>query len=341
MPYEPVGAAAHVGDVLLFHNDDGFFTVNWFIQHIDGTEWNHSAHVYADDVVAQSEPSTGVGSVALQPRLDDAAYVGVLRLRSHPEDFSPLTARTQWYLARHDRYDYEAIVLLALLCLTRQWSLPFGAGRLLRFFLDGAASFLLDLEDRAKEPLICSALTYKCYNEAIPDQDDDAFTIVSNVNLAAVSPAVSTFGARGILRGRGVDPRSILGRLLRQPERILRESAPVTELRRSTADAAPLTFDARDARFQELLAAAAAAGESGSVTSDQFLADPASRDSIDRFVHSVAVIRGRAPAGEMILSNSLYLMSSYSAVAAEADHFVTPGDISKAPELEQVATYRH
>ena len=150
-------------DMLLYH---GGSAVSQLIQWFDGSEYSHSS-IYDGEMVLEAIPD-GVRRRSLKVSLADTLYVDVWRLRKEgnfigsPElPSGPVLEVVGRYAGDGDRFAYEEVVLLALLCTSRRLPLPF-----LRWALDSAASRLVDMADGGKEPMVCSELVYRCFSEA-------------------------------------------------------------------------------------------------------------------------------------------------------------------------------
>jgi len=160
------------GDVLLY---SGSSFLDSLIRFFDGSEYNHSSIFDGTDVA--EAVAAGVVSDSIAESIQDQDYVDIYRFNSddgtplggpgYPPD--PVLGRIAYYVAQHDRYAYEQLLLLALLTTTRR--LPFigwvpGLASLLRTILDGAAEALNQIIAAGKQPMICSELVYRCYSEA-------------------------------------------------------------------------------------------------------------------------------------------------------------------------------
>jgi hypothetical protein len=150
-------------DVLLYHGDS---PVSRIIQWFDGTVYSH-ASIYDGSMIVEAIVG-GVIKRDVAVSVSDSLYVDVWRLRKHghfigtPElPAGPVIDVVDRYAEEGDRYAYEELLLLAMLCTARRLPLPF-----LRWALDGAASFLEELVDGEMEPMICSELVFRCFSEA-------------------------------------------------------------------------------------------------------------------------------------------------------------------------------
>jgi hypothetical protein len=77
----------------------------------------------------------------------------------------PILSRIEYYQINGDRYAYEELMLLSILCITRFPPIPV-IRQVMRVYLDRSLATLPILLSDGKEPMICSELIYRCYNEA-------------------------------------------------------------------------------------------------------------------------------------------------------------------------------
>jgi len=152
-------------DVLLYH---GYSTTSRLIQWFDGSEYSHSS-IFNGHLVTEAVQE-GVLQRTVEESLEHTEYVDVYRLRKNgisigsPElPAEPVLQVIAHYADLHDRFAYEELVLLALLCTTRRLPLPF-----LRDILDSAAAVIADMLDEGRQPMVCSELVYRCFAEASP-----------------------------------------------------------------------------------------------------------------------------------------------------------------------------
>jgi hypothetical protein len=150
-------------DILLFH---GYSTISRLIQWFDGSEYSHSA-VYDGSLVTEAVRE-GVRSVTVKVSMEHTEYVDVYRLKKNGEFIGsellpsePVLQVIEKYSREGERFSYEEVLLLAILCTTRRLPLSF-----LRWALDSAADILNEMIDGDKEPMVCSELVYRCFSEA-------------------------------------------------------------------------------------------------------------------------------------------------------------------------------
>jgi len=162
------------GDVLLMQ---GTGIVSDLIRMFDQGRYSHAAIYDGQNVAEMLSPGTTVRPVA--ESVADAWFVDVYRFISNDGqplgnpglDPQPVLGRIRYYEQNRQRYAYEQILLLALLCATRseaQQNLSPVLAMILRRILDSAAEKIASMIHAGKEPMICSELVYRCYTEAGP-----------------------------------------------------------------------------------------------------------------------------------------------------------------------------
>ncbi len=168
----------------------------------------------------------GVVRRPLDTSVAGSEWVLVRRLKDTPRDMQPVLHRTQWYVDQTNRYAYEQILLLAFLCLTRKVKFTPILDRLLRSVLDNAAALLNRLSDNGREPMICSELVYRSYDEALPENSDiyslriNELPILRNLVFAVPESSSGVVSAMGLTaRGQGVHPQSLLALVASEPNR--------------------------------------------------------------------------------------------------------------------------
>ena len=162
------------GDVLLMQ---GTSIVSELIRMFDHGNYSHAAIYDGSNVVEMLTQGTTVNALATS--VQGTRFVDVYRfigndgtpLGSPGLDATPVSARIQFFEQNRERYGYEQIVLLALLCATRpeiQANLSPMLAMILRRILDSAAEVIAGMIHGGKEPMICSELVYRCFTEAGP-----------------------------------------------------------------------------------------------------------------------------------------------------------------------------
>lgn len=158
------------GDVLLYH---GTAMLSRMIRLFDGTEYSHAAIWTGTNVVEAL--GGGVVKHGLKASVAGTEYVHVYRFRDNAGHqlgaaglpAQPVVSRADQFAANGNRYAYEQLLLIALLASTRRVTAPIPFfGRLLRTMLDSATDVLARIAAAGKEPLICSELVFRCYDES-------------------------------------------------------------------------------------------------------------------------------------------------------------------------------
>ena len=179
------------GDVLLMQ---GSGLVSEFIRIFDQGKYSHAA-VYDGQQVVEMLPQ-GTTRRALDESVQDTRFVDVYRFVGSdgvhfgsPElEQQPVLDRVRHYVGEGERYGYEQILLLALLCATRREAsskLSPVEALILRRILDSAADLVAKMMHAGKKPMICSELVYKCYIEAGPRYE----IIVRGADVPALAAA--------------------------------------------------------------------------------------------------------------------------------------------------------
>ena len=162
-----------IGDVLLYWGR-GFIADLIRIGEGSGAAYSHAA-IYDGSHVMESLTKDGIEVNDPVRSIAGGKYVDVFRFRgadgaglasaTHPTQ--PVADRIAYYEAHRASYAYDSVILLAVLCATRQ--VNFGASSLVvRRILDSAAAEVDAIVSVGKEPVICSELVYRCYAEAGP-----------------------------------------------------------------------------------------------------------------------------------------------------------------------------
>jgi hypothetical protein len=158
------------GDVFLYH---GTSFVSRLIRLFDATEYSH-ASIWTGSQVIEAL-GDGVNKRSLNASVADCEYVHVYRFRDSAGNglgaaglpAAPVITIADQFGANKNRYGYEQILLLALLASARRLAAPIPfLGRILRTLLDNAMDALANLAAAGREPLICSELVFRCFDEA-------------------------------------------------------------------------------------------------------------------------------------------------------------------------------
>jgi hypothetical protein len=155
-------------DVLLYH---GTTFPSKLIMLFDGGSYSHAALYDGERVVEVI--ATGVARRSLQESVGDAKHVDVYRFQKDGRELGepgwpagPVLAAARQLGAQGERYAYEQILLLVALCATRRAPGPGLMKRFLRILLDAPGALLAKVTGLGKEPMICSELVYRCFDQA-------------------------------------------------------------------------------------------------------------------------------------------------------------------------------
>jgi hypothetical protein len=157
------------GDVVMFRGTD---FIDRLIIELDGGDYSHSASYLGEGEILEAI-AEGVKRRSLNESIGDhrPEYADVFRFRSDtniildgelPYD-PPIKARAYYYEHEGDSYAYDDLVLLGVLTTIRHTP---AIGPISRHLLDAAAEILSRIVAEGKHPLICSALVFRCFEEA-------------------------------------------------------------------------------------------------------------------------------------------------------------------------------
>ncbi len=158
----------HPCDVLLYQ---GTGILSHLIMLLDGGHFSH-AGIYDGREVVEAI-AEGVKDRPLFESVAGAKRVEVFRFRKdghHLEEAGwpsdPIVEKADEFVGEGERYAYEEILLLAPLAAARQIPLDPWTKRLLREVLDLAAGLVAKIVSLGHEPMICSELVYRSFDEA-------------------------------------------------------------------------------------------------------------------------------------------------------------------------------
>lgn len=180
------------GDILLYRVTDSITNLHSaLIRKLDGTEVSHSG-LFMGDCVAEAlalGEHAGLGTQLLTESIAGCAWVAVRRLRNVPGDMKPVLDTAQVYLDQGNRYAYEQILLLAMVCSTRKLNLSNPLlRRIVYSVINKAAVFVRSMQTGGKQPMICSEFVYRNYDEALPDKVDPYTIEIEPLWPAAARP---------------------------------------------------------------------------------------------------------------------------------------------------------
>jgi hypothetical protein len=314
------------GDILLHHNK-GF--ISDLIRRFDGSQYSHASLVYNATTVAEAN-AHGVRVDPLGPAIAAGKYTDTYRLRREPPNCDPVLARARYYLGMGERYAFEELVFLALLCTVRRIPLPRVVRVLLRKVLDAAASLLNGILAAGRQPMICSEFVYRCYDEALPEPHDAYSIDVGSYSPEPVRTAVPE-GAPHAPARRGLGADTLLAAVLRRdrvagfakrPPVVLEplRAVPAEELAQGLAEDA-----------EAYLRVAAPEPGPDWITVNDLAADDELVARLERFVTLAAGPRG---ATQQKLT-AVGLAERYETFTRSIADFVTPADLAGSPSLDR------
>ena len=303
------------GDILLSRSRG---LISEAIRFIDRSQVSHSAlfigrHGGTGRSVGEAIRE-GVVRRELSKSIDHADWVESRRLKEPPAALAPVLERAAHYLDRGERYAFEQVLLLALLCISRNLAASPVLGGLIRETLDAAAGFLLRLFDTGRQPMICSEFVFRCYDEPLP----------GTIELSARAPGAARSGEREfpLGAGGGIHRGSALFLLLERhggkfPEGDGTSAAPLR------APASPEGSNLEERIGEYFRDLQRRTPKSARVD----LASPELSPSFERFASSLH--RARQRPEEPHVPRSAVLGSLIEAAA----DFVTPGDLQRSRSL--------
>lgn len=327
------------GDVLLY-NSDGW--LSWLICKFDDAEVSHAGLYLGDGYVAEALAvgDRGVHRHDLAASFGSSNWVDVRRL-SEEQPAQAILEVAERYAWQGNRYAYGQILMLAAICLTRKIDrADWMAMRIAEKTLHGAASILRRWRRENREPMICSEFVFRTYDEAVPDVNDDPYTL-SILSQGGQQPRRRfsmrrrrLFGAAPEVTSPTAHPDSLLAELEESPDRLSCTAGPpevepteeeiraeIEELARQYSDEAP----AMTADGPYGTSAAPADAEAGAAAEDF------ARELVEATRPPLAVSDGGRYGAEAEDDESD--VERLKRVVAD---FVTPGDLHRSPSLQTV-----
>jgi len=314
------------GDVLLYC---GTAWISRLIQRLDGTAVSHASlflgkNQAGEEIVGEALMGEGLVEKPLDQSVFGAEWVCVRRRPPDALVMGPVLRRARWYLDQGDRYAYEQILLLAIICLTRKVPLKPSFGVFLRAVVERATAFLRRLRagGQDREPMICSEFAYRCYDEATPPP---------NAPYHLEIEWAATFEPAAALAGAGIDPQSVLAQLRAHPDPLEVfndvKSALAARGRTAVADrAADLPLEALAKQYlAELDDAKAPEGE----LALEPVVGPVQNLALR--IRDSDLFGARERCGAAGLDSTSPLFDQFFTTVAD---FVTPGDLLRTPSLE-------
>jgi hypothetical protein len=322
------------GDILLYR---GTSFVSKGIQFFDGSPISH-ASVYLGNGEIGEAVAHGLVVRDYRTSFHGNEWVKAYRLAAVPDDLEPVLKVAQAYLEQGNRYGYEQLFILALLCTTRRLKVTPILRRLLRTLLEAAATALTELLNAGKQPMICSEFAYRVYDEAEPSIKD-VYSIVIPGMLPL--PQDREIGeAAPPAEQRGAHPQS-LAALFAAPASRVWIGAP------SEADWAPrdLGEPTEKAELDALIAAYLQEAESGQLVEEERGLEEVGLGELqaatDRFV--INLYRATRPVEEAratreTLDEAAERSVAYQYLFQAAPDFVTPADLYTTESLVLLGT---
>jgi hypothetical protein len=192
------------GDVLLS------FGHGWLsdaIRYLDGGRYSHAG--FFDGVKIVEAAKAGIVYHDIPEDLKLQKYIHVYRYKGDKGDHlgsaefpvKPLIDVATRYRDSGEKFAYQQLFLMALLAISRKAPIPLFLKKLLRTVLDEAMGALNDVLQDNKQPVTCSELVYRIYDEAGPIQqyaltiegviEMDKFKGLAKVSRAPVSMAAA------------------------------------------------------------------------------------------------------------------------------------------------------
>ncbi|CAN5566079.1 hypothetical protein BH10BAC5_BH10BAC5_20060 [soil metagenome] len=156
------------GDILLYSRDS---LISNLIKFFDKSPYSHSG-IFVNGYILEAV-SKGVIKSLVSESILDVDFIDVYKFKAPDGEtlgdinypFEPIKNVVNKYELRHDRYAYETILLLAILTTTRRIRIQVFSW-LIKNILEHALDILNRIIADGKEPMICSELVYRCFDEA-------------------------------------------------------------------------------------------------------------------------------------------------------------------------------
>ena len=134
------------GDVLLYR---GTGLISRAIQLFDGSPLSHAALYLGGGEIGEA---VAQGLVVQDHRTSfhGSEWVKAYRLVDAPDDMTPVLERARHYLEQGNRYGFEQLLILGMLCMSRKMEITPILRRLVRTLLDAAATELTRMLNAGK-----------------------------------------------------------------------------------------------------------------------------------------------------------------------------------------------
>jgi hypothetical protein len=322
------------GDILLYRGEN---IVAKMIRFIDNSEVSHAGLYLGDSQVAEVSIDDNPGLIVNELSLEGSEWVTARRL-NEPQEYEPIGTIASSYLAKGSRYAYEQLFLLAVILLSRKINLDSPVlRRIAEGVFDKANEFVVQMHDRAREPMICSEFVFRAYDEALPEEIDPFTLEIVSQGGQVPRKRFSPFRLRERIFGAAheevlptVHPQSLLA----TTEIEERAFAAVTLELNEVSDVGLDILMREYLDEPPLIGVAAPVGyEPASETSEDDV-----RDSAARFAMSLSGAYSMNDSrGMPVFGTGSYDAAGVSEkLKAVAADFVTPGDLWRSPSLMTV-----
>ena len=329
------------GDILLYRPTDAFQNaVSWMIRWIDDSEVSHAGLYLGNEEVGEAliVGNSGVNVNPLVESVSGCEWVAVRRLPALNMAFDPVVSVGRRYLDQGNKYAFNQIFVLAIVCLIRKVDSgnPL-VRRIAKRAMQEASEFLRRSQAEGKEPMICSEFVFRCYDEA-DDADDDPYSL--EILSQTLGATVRRFSVRRRLRRSrrsdeplppNVHPQSLLAKLNSEPNRM---TAQVGRLEAYRAVDDPQSLEELIEEFKgegsQFYGALETSMEGGS---DEELAESALKFAAELEDSLFAGHGGQSAKYESLPVKAEAAIDTLTAVVAD---FVTPGDLFRSPSLDTI-----
>jgi len=205
------------GDIILYH---GKGIVAFLIRFFDGSHVSHAGIYTGEKTVIEA-----VGEGIKEEKLLDSIgkkhnrYVVIKRLKSAPGDMRPVIDIARKYLENKNKYEYKSIFLLIIISLVGRIHGNNPVAWLVTKILKQYFSRCMKNDENQR--MICSELTYRCYNEAKGSLGKNYSFLVDTMPMIR---SVYTAGCESSL----VDRKNLVGTALKAAD--VKKNNPQKEL---------------------------------------------------------------------------------------------------------------
>ncbi len=322
-----------LGDVLLYRADSW---ISWAIRTFDNSEVSHAALYLGNDRIAEALIKVGLTTQDRSTSFNGCNWIEVQRINDTALDMAPVARVAEKYLAAGNRYAYEQIVLLGVICLTRKLDFDNPLVRSIAHRAMVAADAVIQsLRQEGKQPMICSEFVFRCYDEALPERDDpytlEIISQAANRSRRRFSGLRQRLGMAAIAGAEPlptVHPESLLPRL----------ESRLASLRPTAPASSALATEGRQSELEQFInlyaaqregrtLAAAAAQPAPAVGMEELEATAA------QFARNLAEVLPEADIDGRPVARVLRGASPAARVQVVIADFVTPGDLDRSPSL--------